>query len=181
MRHVLCMKFGRTLHNAWDFITKRWVMPSTEKILGRASNRTFSQEMNLYMGCLLIFFGAIGFFASPIFGANLSIPHHLVHLISGILFVWVGLLKSKKVSYYFAFFFGGLYLIVGVAGFIWGHPGESMMGTGDEDPFLMHFLSKNLVFGTDDNIFHLLIGASSLVSVVFARSLKKDAEKLNPI
>src|SRR5215212_6489885 len=84
------------------------------------------------LGVVFILVGLIGFAKSDLLGAHLSTAHNLVHIISGAV----------------ALYFGSVYLLLGVVGFI--------MGSGDDK--MLNVIPNQLMLGTADHAIHILLG-----------------------
>ena len=53
-------------------------------------------------------------------GAHLSTAHNIVHLVSGAISLYLGLMGSLSAARMFGFIFGAVYLLLGVVGFAFG-------------------------------------------------------------
>jgi hypothetical protein len=113
------------------------------------------------LGVIFVIVGAAGFIAPTLLGAHLSLAHNLVHIISGAVALYFGFAGSAGAARGFCIIFGIVYLLLGVCGFLLGHPGMSSlpgmaeMGT---DPKMWPVLRGTLEFGQRDHIIHILLG-----------------------
>lgn len=113
------------------------------------------------LGVIFVIVGVAGFIAPTLLGAHLSLAHNLVHVISGAAAMYFGFAGSASAARGFCLIFGVVYLLLGVAGFLLGHPGMSTlpgmaeMGT---DPKMWPVLKGTLELGQRDHIIHILLG-----------------------
>jgi hypothetical protein len=112
----------------------------------------------LGIGFLLV--GILGFVAPDVMGMHLSMAHNLVHLISGALALWVGLAGSYSAARSFCIFFGIVYGLLGVLGFVMGEPGPERMLT---------VIPGQLMLGRMDHIVHIVLGAIFLIGGLISR------------
>jgi hypothetical protein len=113
------------------------------------------------LGVIFVIVGAAGFIAPTLLGAHLNLAHNLVHIISGAVALYFGFAGSAGAARGFCIIFGIVYLLLGVCGFLLGHPGMSglpgmaEMGT---DPKMWPVLRGTVEFGQRDHIIHILLG-----------------------
>jgi hypothetical protein len=112
----------------------------------------------LGIGFLLV--GILGFVAPDVMGMHLSMAHNLVHLVSGALALWVGLAGSYSAARSFCIFFGIVYGLLGVLGFVMGEPGPERMLT---------VIPGQLMLGRMDHIVHIVLGAIFLIGGLISR------------
>jgi hypothetical protein len=114
----------------------------------------------LGIGFLLV--GVVGFLAPDVMGMHLTMAHNLVHLVSGALALWVGLAGSYSAARSFCIFFGLVYGLLGVLGFVMGEPGPERMLT---------VIPDQLMLGRMDHIVHIVLGSLFLIGGLVARPL----------
>jgi hypothetical protein len=100
------------------------------------------------LGVIFLLVGILGFFDADILGAHLSTIHNIVHLVSGLLALYIGLKGSASAAKTFCLVFGVVYLLLGIAGFA--------MGTGSDR--MLTIVDGQLMFGTIDHAIHILLG-----------------------
>ena len=111
------------------------------------------------LGVVLVLVGLAGFAAPGLLGTHLSLAHNAVHIISGLIALYFGFAGSASAARGFCLVFGAVYLLLGVAGFLMGHPGASAMaGMMMEDSKLWKVIPGTLEFGKMDHIIHCLLG-----------------------
>jgi hypothetical protein len=111
------------------------------------------------LGVVLVLVGLAGFAAPGLLGTHLSLAHNAVHIISGLIALYFGFAGSASAARGFCLVFGAVYLLLGVAGFLMGHPGASAMaGLMMEDSNLWKVIPGTLEFGKMDHIIHCLLG-----------------------
>ena len=103
------------------------------------------------VGVVFILVGIVGFFMPNLLGAHLNSAHNVVHLVSGVISLYLGQKGSLSAAKQFCIIFGIVYGLLGVCGYF--------MGTGAE-----HMLDlRILMLGTRDHIIHILIGLIYLI------------------
>lgn len=105
------------------------------------------------LGVVFILIGLIGFAVPRLMGAHFSTAHNIIHLASGATALYLGLKGSLSAARTFGLVFGGVYLLLGLAGFLLGTGGDRML----------HLMPGTLEFGTMDHIIHVLMGGIFLV------------------
>ena len=111
------------------------------------------------LGVVFILVGLAGFAAPGLLGTHLSLAHNAVHLISGAIALYFGFAGSPSGARGFCFVFGAVYLLLGIAGFLMGHPGASTItGMMMEDSKLWKIIPGTLEFGKMDHVVHCLLG-----------------------
>ena len=111
------------------------------------------------LGIVFILVGLIGFAAPGLLGAHLSTAHNIVHLVSGAISLYLGLMGSLSAvderccRPMPGFIFGAVYLLLGVAGFA--------LGTGADR--MLDVIPGSLMLGTMDHIIHIALGAIFLI------------------
>ena len=113
------------------------------------------------LGVIFVIVGIAGFIAPQLLGAHLSLVHNLVHVISGAIALYLGFAGTEGAARAFCLIFGVVYLLLGAAGFVLGHPGMSTvpgMAEMGSDPKLWKVLPGTLELGQRDHIIHILLG-----------------------
>jgi hypothetical protein len=125
------------------------------------------------LGVILVIVGVAGFAAPTLLGAHLGMAHNGVHIVSGVLALYLGFAGSPGAARGFCLIFGIVYLLLGIAGFVLGHPeastmaGMTAMGT---DPKLLKVIPGTLEFGRMDHIIHIVLGIIFLAGGALGRS-----------
>ena len=118
------------------------------------------------LGVVFLLVGLIGFAMPNLMGAHLSPAHNVVHLLSGAVSLYLGLKGSLSAARTFGLVFGAVYLLLGVAGFLFGsphtHDGQTMT--------MLRLIPDVLEFGQMDNIIHIVIGGLYLVGGLMTKS-----------
>ena len=126
------------------------------------------------MGIVFILLGLIGFISDNLLGTHLSLTHNLIHLISGAVALYLGLKGSLSAARLFCLVFGAVYLLLGVAGFLFnsgtaiGLPANLV--EGGTNTHMLHVLPGNLELGIMDHIVHVLIGLIFLIGGFLTRT-----------
>jgi hypothetical protein len=134
----------------------------------RKANLT-SEPARMIAGFLGIVFIAIGFlgFVSPgLMHTHLSVAHNLVHLISGAMALFFAAAGSLRATRLFNGPFGGVYFLLGLAGFIAGGPGSAAVGHTGHDDRLLRVIPGVLELGTMDHIVHVVVGLLFMVGAM---------------
>jgi len=111
------------------------------------------------LGAGFLLVGIIGFLAPDLMGMHLSMAHNIVHLVSGALALWIGIAGSYGAARSFCFFFGLVYGLLGVLGFL--------MGTGPDRMFTI--IPDQLMLGRMDHIIHIVLGGVFLIGALLGR------------
>ena len=111
------------------------------------------------LGVVFILVGIVGFLAPGLMGMHLSTAHNLVHLVSGAVSLYFGMKATLAGARLFCIVFGAVYGLLGVAGFLFGGPGEHTIGgiTHGSDSRLLSVIPGTLEFATMDHTFHVLL------------------------
>ena len=136
-----------------------------------------------YMGGLLLAAGLIGFVTPGLFAAHLNPVHNLIFLVSGVISLWFGLTSPDYTAKRFSKWFGGIYMLFGLAGFAFGQRGLSLTrptttGLPEESFFLWKLVPGHFELGTTDHVFHILVGAVFLAGSYFTLRKYKPAHKI---
>jgi hypothetical protein len=139
-------------------------------------DRTIGRIVATVIGVGFLLAGVIGFINHDFLGMHLSISHNLVHIISGVLAVFIGLKGSLMAVRIFNLAFGAVYLLLGVAGFIAGGQAEPTAGVpGPGGPYLWKVIAGMLELGTVDHLVHILLGIVFLIGGLMTRPLNERA------
>jgi hypothetical protein len=126
------------------------------------------------MGIVFILVGLVGFISDNFMGTHLSLTHNLIHLISGAVSLYLGLKGSLSAARMFCLVFGAVYLLLGVAGFLFnsgtatGLPANLV--DGGTNTHMLHVLPGNLELGIMDHIVHVLLGLIFLIGGFLTRA-----------
>lgn len=121
--------------------------------------RNIGRIVATVLGAGFLLVGVVGFISHDLLGLHLSTSHNLVHLISGVLALYIGLKGSLLAVRVFNLAFGAVYLLLGVAGFIAGGQAEPTAGVpGPGGPYLWKVIAGMLELGTVDHLVHILLG-----------------------
>jgi len=116
------------------------------------------------LGVVFVLVGIVGFVMPGFLGTHLSLAHNLVHIISGVVALYFGFAGSPSAARGFCIVFGLVYLLLGIVGFVMGHPGASAMaGMMAEDTKLWKVIPGTLELGKMDHIVHCLLGVVFLI------------------
>jgi hypothetical protein len=105
------------------------------------------------LGVVFILVGLVGFVSHDFLGTHLSTIHNIIHLVSGAISLYLGLMGTLSAARLFGFVFGAVYLLLGVVGFL--------LGSGDGRLFTV--IEGSLVLGTMDHVVHILLGLVYLI------------------
>ena len=118
------------------------------------------------LGALFILLGLLGFAAPGLGGFHLSLPHNLIHLISGAVALYLGLKGTLAGARLFCIVFGIVYLLLGAAGYLAGadrqHTVAGVTHTGT-DSNLLQVLPGSLELASMDHGLHILLGIIFLI------------------
>jgi hypothetical protein len=124
------------------------------------------KKIALWLGVGFLLVGLAGFAAPTLFGAHLSVAHNLVHLVTGAVSLWFGTRGTLAGARAFALAFGAVYVLLGVAGFVFGTTtGVSFQSTTSETN-LLRVIPGVLELGTSDHVIHILLGGVYLVAAL---------------
>ena len=109
------------------------------------------------LGVVFLLVGVAGFAAPRLLGAHLDPAHNLVHIISGVIALYLGFAGSLSAARAFCLIFGVVYLALGLIGMVLGGAPDRMWDVGP------------LHLGTVDHGIHLLLGAIFLAGGMFTK------------
>ena len=118
------------------------------------------------LGVVFLLVGLLGFAMPTLMGAHLTPAHNVVHLVSGAISLYLGLKGSVSAARMFGLVFGGIYLLLGIAGFALGTP-QTHDGTTET---VFTVIPGVLVFGQTDNIIHIALGAIYLIGGLLTKT-----------
>lgn len=121
------------------------------------------------LGIIFILLGLVGFISPGFLHAHLSPMHNLIHIISGIVAVYVAQARSERAARNFCLGFGVFYFLLGVTGFFVGHNAledveVKLEAPADVDVNAHHetnhwrLIPGQLELGTRDHTLHVAIG-----------------------
>ena len=109
------------------------------------------------LGVVFLLVGVAGFAAPTLLGAHLNPAHNLVHIISGVVALYLGFAGSLSAAKTFCLVFGVVYLGLGVLGLAMGTGTDKMLNVGP------------LELGTVDHGIHILLGVALLAGGLFTK------------
>lgn len=121
---------------------------------------TLPQKVCITLGVFFVLAGLGGIAMPGMLGMHLSMTHNLIHLISGVLALWVGYADDSRKAYIFCMAFGCVYGLLGLSGFAFGRPGFPGVGHMEADQNLLRIIPNVLELGTADHIVHVLLGVA---------------------
>ena len=126
------------------------------------------------LGVGFLLAGLLGFVAPGFLGAHLSLAHTVVHLVTGAVSLYLGLKGSLSAARLFCLAFGAVYTLLGIVGFVAGHPGPVTEGIpgASPDPNLMKVLPGALELGQMDHIIHVVLGLAYVAGGVLTKPEK---------
>lgn len=107
-------------------------------------------------GLLLIFVGMLGFAFPHLLGMHLTPAVNFLHLATGFLALFAGTIGSVLAARTFCNVFGPAYGLLGAVG---------LLGKGVDR--LLALTPDQLVFGTPDHVFHLLVGSGLVLASLY--------------
>lgn len=134
--------------------------------------RTGPQRVCISGGYGFIVVGFLGVVMPGVLGLHLSVLHNLIHIFSGAIALWCGYSSAAR-AFNFNLFFGALYALSGIVGFILGEPGYPSVGHLEADQNLLRVIPNFLEFGTMDHTFHSLVGIFLLFTAYTFRKEKR--------
>jgi hypothetical protein len=135
-------------------------------------DHTFAHTIATCLGAIFLGLGLIGFVEPGLLGTHLSTTHNLIHLVSGAAALYFGMFGSASGASLFCITFGLIYGALGVAGVLFGAPGESMAAGVPSmlEPRLLRVIPGKLELGTMDHVIHCTLGALFLVAGLSSHS-----------
>jgi len=109
------------------------------------------------LGVVFLLVGVAGFAAPTLLNAHLSPVHNLVHIVSGVIALYLGFAGSLSAAKMFCLVFGVVYLGLGILGMTMGTGADKMLMIGP------------LHLGTVDHGIHILLGVLFLAGGLFTK------------
>ena len=110
------------------------------------------------LGVVFLLVGVAGFASPNLMGFHLGAAHNLVHILSGVIALYLGFAGSLSAARLFCLVFGIVYLGLGILG----------MAMGDAEMDRMLKLGP-LEFATRDHGLHILLGVVLLAGGLFTK------------
>ena len=109
------------------------------------------------LGVVFLLVGVAGFAAPTLLNAHLNPAHNLVHIVSGVIALYLGFAGSLSAAKMFCLVFGVVYLGLGILGMAMGTGADKMLEVGP------------LHLGTADHGIHILFGVAILAGGLFTK------------
>ena len=109
------------------------------------------------LGVVFLLVGLLGFVKPDLLGAHLTMPHNLVHIVSGAIALYLGFAGTLSAAKAFSLVFGVVYMALGILGMA--------LGTGEQRMWMV----GPLHFGQADHGIHILLGVIFLAGGLFTR------------
>ncbi|HEU4714851.1 MAG TPA: DUF4383 domain-containing protein [Pyrinomonadaceae bacterium] len=109
------------------------------------------------LGVVFLLVGVLGFVKPDLLGAHLTMPHNLVHIVSGVIALYFGFAGTLSAAKAFSLVFGVVYLALGILGMA--------LGTGEQRMWIV----GPLHLGQADHGIHILLGVVFLAGGLFTR------------
>src|SRR3989338_6312926 len=110
-------------------------------------------------GTVFLVLGLLGFVVPAMWGAHINLAHNLIHIVTGIVSLWIGYLATDRTVREFNAVFGAFYGLLGVLGFLVGEPMVASTPMVMDDNYLLVIWPNVLELGAADHAFHLIVGA----------------------
>jgi hypothetical protein len=123
------------------------------------NRKTMAKTVCKLLGIVFVLVGIAGFLAPKLLGANLTTPHNVVHIVSGLIALYFGFAGSLSGAKGFCLVFGIVYLALGVIGL-------ALMGPDQ----MWKVPALPLMFGKIDDGIHILLGVVFLAGGLFTKS-----------
>jgi len=136
-----------------------------------------------YGGTIILATGLVGYVVPGLFSLHLNPVHNLILIVAGALAIWFGITAPDYTARKFCKWFGSTFLLVGIAGFAFGHRALSLTrptitGLPEESSFLWQLVPGKFELGTADHVLHIIIGAVFLAAgFIIIKNRKTRAEK----
>jgi Domain of unknown function (DUF4383) len=111
------------------------------------------------LGVVFLLVGVIGFVSPRLLGAHLFLEHNVVHLVSGVIALYLGFAGTLSAAKIFCLVFGVVYLALGILGMALGAGPERMWEVGPLD------------LGQADHGIHILLGVIFLAGGLFTKKV----------
>ncbi|MDX1583959.1 MAG: hypothetical protein R3338_10215 [Thermoanaerobaculia bacterium] len=139
------------------------------------------RQITSAFGIAFLILAGLYFIRPGVWGTHLTGTHTLIHLVTGIIAVWVGTRSSMKVISIVTLVLGLCYLGLGVAGFAvgsWGLPSAGVPGPGNSKMWLV--VPGIIELGLRDHVVHLVAGAAFIVAMALSLFSAGDTATPNP-
>lgn len=121
------------------------------------------------LGALLCLVGLVGFFSHHAMGMILTPFHDVLLVIAGAVALYYGLRGTEFQARYCCRVLGVVFALLGVVGFIVG-PGMAVVdGVSFRDSNLLRLIPNQLMLGTADSVFNLIVGVIGCIAGFFPR------------
>jgi hypothetical protein len=115
------------------------------------------------LGAVFALVGLVGFAKPDLLHSHLSAAHNWIHIVSGALALFLGLVGTLGAVRAFNLVFGAVYGLLGVVGFLIGQPGNATVGDIASDNRLWALIPGVLELGSMDHTIHVVTGAIFLL------------------
>ena len=112
-------------------------------------------------GLIFLIVGLVGFAMPTLMGFHLTPIHNIIHIVTGLIALYLGFAGSYDGAKTFCLIFGVVYILIAIIGFM--APGTLASILGHAGPMT----SADLM---PDNLFHIVAGAAFLVAGMKAAS-----------
>ena len=109
------------------------------------------------LGVVFLLVGLLGFVKPDLLGAHLTMPHNLVHIVSGAIALYFGFAGTLSAAKAFSLVFGVVYMALGILGMA--------LGIGEQRMWIV----GPLHLGQADHGIHILLGVIFLAGGLFTR------------
>ena len=100
-------------------------------------------------GLIFLILGLVGFATPNLLGFHLTTIHNFIHILTGLIALYLGFAGSYDAAKTFCLIFGVVYLLIAIIGFMAPSTLASILG---------HSGSMTAADLMPDNVFHLLVG-----------------------
>jgi hypothetical protein len=160
-------------------------MPNKERVMPTVMNpharhvveRSASQKVTIGLGIAFIVIGVMGVMSPGMLHLHMSVANNFIHILSGVIALWCGLSDVKK-SIGFCLWFGAIYGLAGIIGFMIGEPGYPSVGYREADQYLFRVIPNVLEFGSIDHFVHMVVAAFCLLTAYTFRRDKDYKRKI---
>lgn len=133
-----------------------------------------AKTIAMIMGAVFLLIGLVGFVSDNFLGTHLSMTHNIIHLASGAVSLYLGLRGTLSAARLFCLAFGAVYLLLGVAGFLFGSGSDTSLPShlvdGGVNQQMLRIIPGLFEVGQMDHIVHVLIGLIYLIGGFLTRS-----------
>lgn len=129
-----------------------------------------AKKVALILGLGFLLVGVVGFMAPSLLGMHLSATHSVIHLVTGIVSIGFGVRGSMSAAKGFCIAFGLVYLLLGVAGFVFGSNVPPTV-PGPPGDHIMKVLPGHFEVGMADHFVHIFLGAIYLLGGMLTKTV----------